>query len=41
MNRATSVISPYDSLFQQVASEFELDWLMLTAIAAQESKFDP
>ena len=41
MNRAKSVISPYDSLFQQVANEFELDWLMLTAIAAQESKFDP
>ena len=41
VNRATSVISPYDSLFQQVANEFELDWLMLTAIAAQESKFDP
>lgn len=34
-------ISPYDSLIQQVASEFELDWVMLTAIAAQESKFDP
>ena len=34
-------ISPYDSLMQQVASEFELDWVMLTAIAAQESKFDP
>lgn len=41
VNRATSVISPYDSLFQQVANEFDLDWLMLTAIAAQESKFDP
>ena len=34
-------ISPYDSLFQQVAEEFNLDWVMLTAISAQESKFDP
>ncbi|MCR9131146.1 MAG: transporter substrate-binding domain-containing protein [bacterium] len=35
------IISPYDSLFQTIAAEFDLDWLMLTAIAAQESKFDP
>jgi membrane-bound lytic murein transglycosylase F len=41
VNRTSSVISPYDSLFQVVADEFDLDWLMLTAIAAQESKFDP
>ena len=34
-------ISPYDSLFQVVAKEYNLDWVMLTAIAAQESKFDP
>lgn len=34
-------ISPYDSLLQVVASEFDLDWVMLTSIAAQESKFDP
>ncbi|MBO6522708.1 MAG: transporter substrate-binding domain-containing protein [Balneolaceae bacterium] len=34
-------ISPYDSLIQTVADEFGLDWVMLTAIAAQESKFDP
>ncbi len=40
-NSAGSIISPYDSLFQTVAEEFDLDWLMLTAIAAQESKFDP
>ncbi|MFV1882904.1 MAG: transglycosylase SLT domain-containing protein [Balneola sp.] len=36
-----SSISPYDSLIQNVAEEFNLDWVMLTAIAAQESKFDP
>tara|TARA_R110002126_G_scaffold13356_2_gene58091 strand:+ start:11895 stop:13427 length:1533 start_codon:yes stop_codon:yes gene_type:complete len=34
-------ISPYDSLLQTVAAEFDLDWVMLTSIAAQESKFDP
>ncbi len=35
------LISPYDSLMQVVAYEYELDWVMLTAIAAQESRFDP
>ncbi|MCG8374316.1 MAG: transporter substrate-binding domain-containing protein [Balneolales bacterium] len=35
------LISPYDSLFQVVANEYDLDWVMLTAITAQESKFDP
>ncbi|RNC83353.1 MAG: lytic transglycosylase F [Balneola sp.] len=35
------LISPYDSLMQVVANEFDLDWVMLTAIAAQESRFDP
>ena len=34
-------ISPYDSLIQVVANEYDLDWLMMTAVAAQESKFDP
>ncbi len=34
-------ISPYDSLLQVVANEFDLDWVMLTSIAAQESKFNP
>jgi len=40
-NNQAGIISPYDSLLQVVADEFDLDWLMLTAIAAQESKFDP
>lgn len=40
-NGPVDIISPYDSLLQQVAAEYDLDWLMLTAIAAQESKFDP
>jgi len=35
------VISPYDELMKEVAEEFDLDWVMLTAIAAQESKFNP
>ena len=34
-------LSPYDSLMQQIGAEFGLDWIMLTALAAQESKFDP
>ncbi|MTI88623.1 MAG: transporter substrate-binding domain-containing protein [Balneolaceae bacterium] len=34
-------ISPYDNIIQQAAAEHNLDWVMLTAIAAQESKFDP
>ncbi|MFN1835821.1 transglycosylase SLT domain-containing protein [Balneola sp. MJW-20] len=34
-------ISPYDNLIKEIADEFGLDWVMLTAIAAQESKFDP
>ena len=34
-------ISPYDNMIKEVATEFDLDWVMLTAIAAQESKFNP
>lgn len=34
-------ISPYDNMIKEVAIEFDLDWVMLTAIAAQESKFNP
>lgn len=34
-------ISPYDDMIRQVADEFELDWVMMTAIAAQESRFNP
>lgn len=35
------MISPYDNLIQVVAAEYDLDWVMMTAIAAQESKFNP
>ena len=34
-------ISPYDTLIKNIAQEYDLDWILLTAIAAQESKFDP
>ncbi|MDZ7808710.1 MAG: transporter substrate-binding domain-containing protein [Gracilimonas sp.] len=34
-------ISPYDEMIRQVAEEFDLDWVMMTAIAAQESRFNP
>lgn len=35
------VISPYDDLIRAVADSMNLDWLMLAAIASQESKFNP
>ncbi|MDR9415376.1 MAG: transporter substrate-binding domain-containing protein [Gracilimonas sp.] len=35
------VISPYDDMIKQVAEEYDIDWVMLTAVAAQESKFNP
>ncbi len=34
-------ISPYDNMIKEVAEEFDLDWVMMTAVAAQESKFNP
>lgn len=34
------MISPYDSLIQVVSKEFDLDWIMLTSIVAQESEFN-
>lgn len=38
--RATGSISPYDSLIQTVADSAGMDWLLVTAIVAQESSFD-
>lgn len=35
------VISPYDEMIKAVAESMELDWLMLTAMIAQESSFNP
>lgn len=34
-------LSPYDSLARRVASDVGLDWRLIIAIAAQESRFDP
>jgi membrane-bound lytic murein transglycosylase F len=35
------VISPYDELIKEVADSLEVDWLLLTAMIAQESSFNP
>lgn len=32
-------ISPYDEIFQEVGEEYNVDWLLLTAIAHAESEF--
>jgi len=37
----TGLISPYDELVRSVADSLDLDWLMLTAMIAQESRFNP
>ncbi|OEK03170.1 lytic transglycosylase F [Roseivirga sp. 4D4] len=34
-------ISPYDDLIKEAAQKLEIDWLLLTSIVFQESKFDP
>lgn len=34
-------LSPYDKLIQTVADSAGMDWLMITSIIAQETKFDP
>ncbi|MEX0594301.1 MAG: transglycosylase SLT domain-containing protein [Balneolaceae bacterium] len=39
--QTTGLISPYDDLVQSVADSLDLDWLMLTAMIAQESRFNP
>jgi len=35
------IISPFDDLFKEVADSAGVDWLLLAAIAAQETKFNP
>lgn len=35
------IISPYDEMIRSVADSMNLDWLMLTAMIAQESSFNP
>lgn len=34
-------ISPYDDLIKEAAMKLDIDWLLLTSIIFQESKFDP
>ena len=35
------VISPYDDIMQQVECDTGVDWRLLSAIACEESRFDP
>lgn len=35
------ILSPFDNLIKPIADSMGLDWKMIVAIAAQESKFDP
>lgn len=35
------IISPYDDMIKAVADSMELNWLLLTAMIAQESSFNP
>ncbi|REL24900.1 lytic transglycosylase F [Rhodohalobacter sp. SW132] len=35
------IISPYDEMIRSVADSMDVDWLMITAMIAQESEFNP
>ena len=37
----SGVVSPFDELFRQYASEFGFDWRLLAAQSYEESRFDP
>lgn len=39
--QSLGAISPYDEMIRTVADSMELDWLLLTAMVAQESNFNP
>jgi membrane-bound lytic murein transglycosylase F len=39
--QSIGIISPYDDMIKAVAESMDLDWLMLTAMVAQESSFNP
>lgn len=39
--QSIGIISPYDDVVKAVADSMDLDWLMLTAMIAQESSFNP
>jgi membrane-bound lytic murein transglycosylase F len=39
--QSMGIISPYDDIVRQVADSAGVDWLMVTAMIAQESSFNP
>lgn len=39
--QSIGIISPFDDIVKAVADSMDLDWLMLTAMIAQESSFNP
>ena len=39
--QSIGVISPYDEMVKEVADSLDLDWLLVTAMIAQESGFNP
>ena len=39
--QSLGIISPYDDMVKAVADSMDLDWLLLTAMIAQESSFNP
>lgn len=39
--QSLGAISPYDEMIQAIAEKMDLDWLLLTAMIAQESNFNP
>ena len=38
---SSGIISPYDELIRSIADSAGLDWLMISSMVAQETKFDP
>ena len=38
-DKETYVISPYDDMFRRVGADYDVDWLLLSAIARAESEF--
>jgi len=40
-SKYSGLLSPYDKLIKPIADSMDVDWKMVVAIAAQESKFDP
>ncbi|HKJ33077.1 MAG TPA: transporter substrate-binding domain-containing protein, partial [Balneolales bacterium] len=40
-SKYSGILSPYDKLIKPIADSMNVNWKMIVAIAAQESKFDP